>query len=56
MRKHFPDVCREISERHAEFRKEHVAKTKNQGEEEIRRFTAGLRAEGKYPTMNLAKS
>ena len=56
MRKHFPDVCREIKIRYAEFRKRHVAKTKIKCEEEIRRFTARLQAEGKYPTMKLVKS
>jgi hypothetical protein len=56
MRKHFPDVCREIKMRYAEFRKSHVAKTRIKCDEEIRRFTADLQAEGKYPTMKLVKS
>ncbi len=56
MRKHFPDLCREISERHAEFRRSQVVKTRAACEEEIRRFTARLQAEGKYPTMKLVKS
>jgi hypothetical protein len=56
MRKHFPDVCREISKRHAVFRKSQVAKTRIECEEEIRRFTASLHVEGKYPTMRLVKS
>lgn len=36
LRKYFPDVCREISERHAAFTRSQVAKTRAACEEEIR--------------------
>ena len=56
MRKHFPDVCRQIKMRYAEFRRSQAVKTRAVCDEEIRRFTAGLQAEGRYPTMKLVKS
>ena len=56
LRKHFPAVRREITERHAEFRRSQAGKTRAACEEEIRRFTADLKAEGQYPTMKLVKS
>ena len=56
VRKQFPDVCREIKERHAEFTRSQAARTRGMCEEEIRRLTADLHAEGKHPTMILVKS
>jgi hypothetical protein len=56
MRKQFPDVCREIKERHAEFTRTQAARTRAMCEEEIRWLTADLHAERKHPTMILVKS
>jgi len=56
VRKQFPDVCREIKERHAEFTRNKAARTRAMCEEEIRQLTADLHAEGKHPTMTLVKS
>jgi len=56
VRKQFPDVCREIKERYAEFTRNKAARTRTMCEQEIRQLTADLHVEGKHPTMTLVKS
>jgi hypothetical protein len=56
MRKRFPDICRAIKQRHADFKSRQAAKTRAKCEEEIRRLTALLHAEGKHPSMKLVQN
>jgi hypothetical protein len=56
MRKRFPDVCRAIKQRHADFKSSQAANARARFEEEIRRRTADLHTEGKRPSMKLVQS